>query len=315
MLAIALELARQDGAYEDVATKFLEHFFYISHAMNDRPAVRGDDGVDLWDNEDEFYYDVLRFPDGRWQYMRVRSIVGLIPLLAVETLDADLLEILPDFRRNLEWFLSHRPDLCADAASVTRVGQNDRRRFAVVNSDRLRKILARMLDENEFLSPFGLRSISRYHANHPYRLSLDGQAFEVNYEPAESRTGMFGGNSNWRGPIWFPINYLLIEALQKYAWYYGDEFKVECPMGSGRMLSLDEVASELSQRLIRIFLRDESGRRPVFGGFEKFQTDPQFRDYILFHEYFHGDNGAGLGASHQTGWTGLIAKLIQQSGA
>jgi hypothetical protein len=315
MLAIALELARHDNAYEDVATKFLEHFFYIAHAMNDRPAARGDDGVDLWDNEDEFYYDALRFPDGGFQYLRVRSMVGLIPLLAIETLDADLLELLPDFRRNLDWFLSHRPDLCADAASVTHVGQDDRRRFAVVSSDRLRKILARMLDEKEFLSPFGIRSISRYHAEHPYRVTLDNQTFEVRYEPAESRTGMFGGNSNWRGPVWYPINYLLIEALQKYAWFYGDEFKVECPVGSGKTLSLDEVAFELSQRLIRIFLRDEHGRRPVFGGIEKFQSDPHFHNYILFYEYFHGDNGAGLGASHQTGWTGLVAKLIQQSGA
>ena len=314
MLAIALELARHDDTYEDVASKFLEHFFYISHAMNDRPATRNDDGIDLWDNEDDFYYDVLRFPDGTFQYLRVRSLVGLIPLLAVETLDAELLDQLPNFRSRLEWFLAHRPDLSDDAASVTHVGQNERRRFAVVNSERLQKILARMLDENEFLSPYGIRSISRYHLNHPYHLTLGDEHHEVNYEPAESRTGMFGGNSNWRGPVWFPLNYLLIEALQKYAYFYGDDFKIECPTGSGKMLTLDEVAAELSQRLIRIFLPDENGRRPVFGGIEKFQTDANFHAYIPFHEYFHGDNGAGLGASHQTGWTGLVAKLIQQSG-
>ena len=314
MLAIALELARYDDTYEDIATKFLEHFFFITHAMNDRPATRGDDGVDLWDEDEGFYYDVVRVPGGGHFFIRVRSMVGLIPLLAVETLDADLLQALPDFRRRLEWFLDHRLDLCADAASVTRVGEHDRRRFAVVNSDRLRQILAKMLNENEFLSPFGIRSISRWHRDHPYRLTQADQTFEVSYEPAESRTGMFGGNSNWRGPIWFPINYLLIEALQKYAWFYGQDYKVECPTGSGQMLTLDEVATELSQRLIRIFLRDEQGRRPVFGGIEKFQSDPHFRDLILFHEYFHADYGIGLGASHQTGWTGLVAKLIQQSG-
>ncbi|GAC1446639.1 MAG: glucosidase [Pyrinomonadaceae bacterium] len=314
MLAITIELARQDDTYEDMAIKFLEHFFYIAHAMNDRPATRGDTGIDLWDNEDNFYYDVLRFHDGTHIFLRVRSLVGLIPLLAVETIDADVLDVLPNFRRGLEWFLSHRQDLCENIASVTHTGKRDRRRFAVVNTDRLRQILARMLDENEFLSPYGIRSVSRFHQANPYRLTLDGQMHEVRYEPAESQTGMFGGNSNWRGPVWFPINYLLIEALQKFGYFYGEDFKIEYPTGSGKTLTLDEVARELSQRLIKLFLRDEKGRRAVFGDVEKFQTDQHFRDLIPFHEYFHGDNGAGLGASHQTGWTGLVAKLIQQSG-
>ena len=314
MLAIALELARQDDTYEDIAIKFLEHFFYIAHAMNDRVAARGDDGVDLWDENDGFYYDVLHFANGEHQFLKVRSLVGLIPLLAVETLDAELLDALPNFRAQLDWFLTHRPELCDNMASVTQLGTNQRRLFAVVNEQRLRKILTRMLDESEFLSPYGIRSLSRYHRDYPYRLDLDGSHYEVAYEPAESTTGLFGGNSNWRGPIWFPINYLLIEALQKFDFYYGDRFTVECPTGSGHMLTLAQVATELSQRLIRLFLRDEKGKRPVFGAINKFQSDPQFRDYILFHEYFHGDVGAGLGANHQTGWTALIAKLIQQSG-
>jgi hypothetical protein len=314
MLSIALELARHDNTYEDVATKFLEHFFYIAHAMNDRPAVRGDDGIDLWDEDEGFYYDVLHLPTGEHQFLRVRSLVGLIPLLAVETIDHEVLELLPGFRRRLEWFLKNRPDLCSGMASVTRVGEQDRRRFAIVNSERLTQLLSRMLDEQEFLSPYGIRSVSRFHLDNPYRLTLDGATYEVGYQPAESTSGLFGGNSNWRGPVWFPINYLLIEALQKFDYFYGESFKVECPTGSGRMLTLWQVATELSQRLIRIFTRDELGRRAVFGGNEKFQGDPHWRDFVPFHEYFHGDNGTGIGASHQTGWTALVAKLIQQSG-
>ena len=312
MLAIALELAAHDDCYKDVATKFLEHFFHIAHAINDRPATLGDEGVDLWDNDDGFYYDLLHY-DGWMAYVKVRSMVGLIPLLAVETMDAALLERLPGFRERLEWFLRNRPDLVGDAASVTKAGEMDRRLFAVVSEHRLRALLRRMLDEGEFLSPHGVRSVSRFHAEHPYRMELGGQAYEVRYEPAESRSGLFGGNSNWRGPVWFPINYLLVEALQKFDWYHGPSFTVECPVGSGRMLSLGEVATELSRRLISIFIRHQ-GRRPVFGGVEKFQADPHWRDLIPFHEYFHGDDGAGLGASHQTGWTALVAKLIQQSG-
>jgi hypothetical protein len=314
MLAIALELARHDIAYEDVATKFLEHFFYISHAINDRSAMIGEDDADLWDNEDEFYYDLLRLPNGDNRYIRVRSMVGLIPLLAVETIDHELLESLPGFRERLEWFLHSRADLVGDAASVTRAGEADRRLFAVVSAPRLRAILSRMLDEREFLSPHGLRGVSRWHAAHPFTLTVDGvDAGTVDYEPGESRSGLFGGNSNWRGPVWFPLNYLIIEALQKFDWYYGASFTVEHPVGSGRMLSLWEVSVELSRRLIGIFVRQQ-GRRAVFGGVEKFQHDPYWRDLVPFHEYFHGDTGAGLGASHQTGWTALVAKLIQQSG-
>ncbi|HET9684454.1 MAG TPA: hypothetical protein VFP15_10145 [Gemmatimonadaceae bacterium] len=314
MLAIALELACHDPAYEDVATKFLEHFFYIAHAMNDRPATTDDDAEDLWDNEDEFYYDLLRGADGSATYLRVRSMVGLVPLLAVETIEPALLERLSGFRERLEWFLTHRADLVGDAASVTRVGLHDRRLFAVVSAPRLRAILRRMLDESEFLSPHGLRSVSREHAEHPYVLVVDGRELgRVDYEPAESRSGLFGGNSNWRGPVWFPLNYLIIEALQKFDWYYGDSFLVEHPTGSGRQLRLGDVATELSRRLIRLFVR-EHGRRAVFGGVERMQHDPHWRDLIAFHEYFHGDDGAGLGASHQTGWTALVAKLVQQSG-
>lgn len=314
MLAIALELARTNPVYEDVATKFLEHFFYISHAMNDRPAIDEGKPADLWDEVDGFYYDVLHFKNGQHMFLRVRSLVGVVPLFAVETLDAELLERLPGFRSRLEWFLAHRPDLCEDAASVTRAGQSARRLFAVVNEDRLKLILQRVLAEDEFLSPYGIRSLSRFHEANPYSLAIDGVSYDINYQPAESTTNLFGGNSNWRGPIWFPLNYLLIESLQKLHYYYGDDWKVEHPAGSAQMLDLWDVSADLSQRLIRLFLRDENGRRPVFGGCEKFQNDPNFKDYIPFHEYFHGDNGAGLGASHQTGWTALVAKLIQQSG-
>jgi hypothetical protein len=314
MLAIALELARQDDAYEDVATKFLEHYFDIAHAINDHPEVRGDEDDDLWCNEDGFYYDLLHLPGRGSTYLKVRSMVGLVPLLAVETMDAELLRALPGFRTRLEWFLRNRGDLVGDAASVTETGEHGRRLFAIVSEPRLRAILARMLDEGEFLSPYGLRSVSRWHAEHPFRLVVDGQTVgEVDYEPAESRSGLFGGNSNWRGPVWFPLNFLLIEALQKFDWYYGPTFTVEHPAGSGRMLTLWEVSVELSRRLISIFVRHQ-GRRAVFGGTERFQHDPHWRDLVPFHEYFHGDDGAGLGASHQTGWTALVAKLIQQSG-
>jgi hypothetical protein len=313
MLAIALELAGQDTTYQDVATKFLEHFFHIAHAMNDRPATRGDDGIDLWDETDGFYYDVLHVGQDH-HVMRVRSMVGLIPLLGIETLEPSLLERLPGFRERLEWFISHRPDLVENAAPVTRPGREGRFLLAIVGPERLRSLLNRMLDESELLSPYGVRSLSRYHLEHPFRFTIDGTTYEDSYQPAESTTGLFGGNSNWRGPIWFPLNYLLIEALQKWDWYYGAEFTVPCPTGGGKAMTLAEVARELSQRLIRIFLRDQAGRRPVLGPVPKLQTDPRFRDLIPFYEYFHGDTGAGLGASHQTGWTGLVAKLIQQSG-
>ncbi len=314
MLAIAIELASEDKAYEDVATKFLEHFFYIAHAMNDRPETMGDDGNDLWDDDDGFYYDVMHKSSGEHLFLRVRSMVGLIPLLAVETIDEEVMHRLPEFSRRLEWFMTNRPDMCANVASVTAIGQMNRRLFSIVDADRLRAILTRMLDEEEFLSPFGLRSVSRYHHEHPAELELEGVRYCVDYEPAESTTGLFGGNSNWRGPVWFPLNYLLIEAMQKFDHYYGSRFTVECPTGSGNEKTLWEVGTELSRRLIALFARNGQGHRPVFGGIDKLQNDPFWRDLITFNEYFHGDNGAGLGAMHQTGWTALVAKLIQQSG-
>ncbi len=310
LLAMALELAREDPSYEDVASKFWEHFLHIARAMNNR----GDEDIRLWDEDDGFFYDVLHLPVGKPAAMKVRSMVGLIPLFAVETLEPELLDQLPDFKRRLEWFINHRPDLTENVACMRTPGNAERRLLSIVSRDQLRSVLRFMLDENEFFSPYGVRAISRFHKDNPYVLQVNGTQHRVDYEPAESSTGLFGGNSNWRGPIWFPVNYLIVESLQKFHHYLGDDFKVECPTGSGQMLTLWEVAAELSRRLSRIFLRDSEGRRPVFGGIEKFQTDPHWRDMILFHEYFHGDNGAGIGASHQTGWTGLVAKLLQQSG-
>jgi hypothetical protein len=310
LLAIALELASEDPAYEDVASKFWEHFIYIAHAMNHR----GNDGVGLWDEMDGFFYDVLRFPDGRKHPMRIRSMVGLIPLFAVETLEPDLLDRLPGFKRRLEWFIDNRPDLVGNVACMRTRGKAERRLLSIVGRDQLRRVLQFMLDENEFLSPYGIRALSRYHKDHPYTLGVNRMEYRVNYEPAESSTGLFGGNSNWRGPIWFPVNYLLVESLQKFHHYLGDDFKVEFPSHSGNMLTLWEVAAELSRRLSKIFLRDDQGERPVYRNISKFQTDPNWNDLILFHEYFHGDTGRGVGASHQTGWTGLVTKMLQQSG-
>jgi hypothetical protein len=242
--------------------------------------------------------------------------VGLMPLLAVETLEHDLIERLPVFKRRLNWFFENRVYLrdSGNVACVKDPGENSRRLLSIVNRERLVKVLGPMLDEKEFLSPYGIRSVSKFHRDRPYTFTVDGVSHTIDYQPAESRSGLFGGNSNWRGPIWFPINYLLIESLQKYHHYYGDSLKVECPTGSGHMMTLGEVATELSRRLINLFLPNGNGRRPIYGGQHRFQDDPHWRDYLLFHEYFHGDNGAGLGASHQTGWTGLVAKLIQQSG-
>jgi len=311
LLAIALELAREDPAYEDVASKFWEHFVYIAHAMNSR----GGEDIELWDEEDGFYYDVLHLPDGQHFPLKVRSMVGLIPLFAVQTLEPKLLTRLPGFKRRLEWFIDHRPELIQNVACMRTPGQEERRLLSVVTPDRLRRVLKFMLDEREFLSPYGIRALSQSHRDHPYTLTVSGVQHRVDYEPAESSTGLFGGNSNWRGPIWFPVNYLIIESLQKFHFYLGDDYKVECPTGSGRMATLWEVAGEISQRLTRIFLRTADGRRPVHGGSGKFQTDPHWRDLVLFYEYFHGDTGAGVGAGHQTGWTGLVAKLLQQSGA
>ena len=308
MLRIAIELTPHDRSYEDIASKFFEHFLYIASAIN----RMGDGG--LWDDQDGFFYDWLRLPDGRKIPLRVRSWVGLIPLFAVTTLDAELIDKLPGFKRRMSWFVKHRPDLCGNIASVTRHGAEERILLSMVHPSRLRRVLERMLDENEFLAPNGIRGVSRFHKDNPFVLHIDGHEYRVDYEPAESTTAIFGGNSNWRGPVWFPVNFLMIETLQRYHHYFGDEMQVEYPKGSGVMMNLSDVAAHLSRRLSRLFLRDQQGRRPAFGGAEKFQTDPHFRDHILFYEYFHGDNGAGLGASHQTGWTALVAKLLQQSG-
>ncbi|HTD52148.1 MAG TPA: glucosidase, partial [Thermoanaerobaculia bacterium] len=307
MLAIALELAEEDSAYEDVASKFFEHFVYICRAMNDHG------GFELWNEEDGFFYDVLHVPERRPFPMKIRSMVGLIPLFAVETLESDIVDRLPGFKRRMQWFIENRPDF-ANYVETQTTPDGVRRFLSLVNRDRLRSVMRYLLDENEFLSPHGVRALSRWHKDHPYALHVEGIEHRVDYEPAESKTGVFGGNSNWRGPVWFPVNYLIIESLQKFHHYLGESYRVEMPVGSGRMASLWEVAAELSRRLTHLFLRDGDGRRPVYGGTERFQSDPHFRDLVLFFEYFHGDDGAGLGASHQTGWTGLVAKLIQQSG-
>jgi Glycosyl hydrolase family 63 C-terminal domain len=310
MFEIAVELAANDPSFQDLATKFAEHFLWIARSMNQV----GPDG--MWDEEDGFYYDVLRFPDGRATRLKVRSMVGLLPLCATTVIEPSQRERVPRVTEVLTERVRRMPDLI-DSIHPTGpgyLGYGDRGIAALVNQQRLRRILSRMLDENEFLSPYGIRALSRYHAEHPYIFILNGQEYRVNYLPAESNTGMFGGNSNWRGPIWMPVNALLIRALLSFYLYYGNDFKVECPTGSGRQMNLFEVSREIANRLIRIFLRDKSGRRPVYGGTEKFQTDPHWKDYLLFYEYFHGDNGAGLGASHQTGWTGLVGKLIQLFG-
>jgi hypothetical protein len=306
MLAIAIELAMHDPVYEDIATKFFEHFLYIADAMNRLG------GMGLWDEVDGFYYDMLMLDDGSKIPMRIHSLVGIIPMLAVEIIEPEELDALPEFKRRLEWFIRHRPDLSENVASMDEAGVGERRLLSIVSRERLERMLKTLLDESEFLSPHGIRALSRYHLEHPFQLHFDGQVYSADYEPAESSSGLFGGNSNWRGPVWYPLNYLIIESLQRFHYYYGSSLKVESPVGSGQQADLWEVASMISNRLIGIFMRDEQGRRPVFGGVEKFQTDPHWRDHLLFYEYFHGDNGAGIGASHQTGWTALVAKLIEQ---
>jgi len=309
LLAIALELAKHESCYEDLASKFWEHFIYIANAM----SHRGGDRVGLWNEEDGFFYDVLKLPDGAQFPMKIRSMVGLIPLFAVETLEPEVLDRLPGFKRRLEWFIDNRPDLTENLASMRTEGRGERRLLSIADQGQLRRILKYMLDEHEFLSPYGVRALSQIHRENPYVLNVNGTEHRVDYEPGESSTAVFGGNSNWRGPIWFPLNFLLVESLQRFNHYFGNDFKVEFPTGSGNMKTLSDVAGELSRRMTNIFLRDENGRRPVFGNLEKFQVDPHWRDLILFHEYFHGDSGSGVGASHQTGWTGLVTKLIQQS--
>ena len=310
LLAIALELAKEDPSYEDVASKFWEHFLYIAHAINHL----GHDGASMWDEREGFFYDVLHLPNGDHMPLRVRSMVGLIPLFAVETLEPAMIDQLPGFRRRLEWFIENRADLTENVACMHTKGEGERRLLSIVGSEQLKSILKFMLDSNEFLSLYGIRALSRVHKECPYVLPVNGHEYRVRYEPAESSTGLFGGNSNWRGPIWFPVNYLLIESLQKFHHYLGDSFRVECPTGSGQMMTLAEVAAELSRRMTRIFLRNDEGYRPVHGTNGVYKSDPNWSDLVLFYEYFHGDDGSGVGASHQTGWTGVVAKLLQQSG-
>ena len=310
LMRMAIELAAENHVYENIATKFFEHFLSIAAAMNNV----GGKGIGLWDEDDEFYYDVLHTPGGRYLPLKVRSLVGLMPLLAVETIQWQLIEALPGFASRLEWYLTHRPDLASLVSRWQEPGMGERRLVALTRGHRMKCLLRRMLDPEEFLSEYGVRSVSKYHQEHPYRLTIRGEEKVVNYEPAESQTSIFGGNSNWRGPVWFPINYLLIESLQQFHHYYGDDFKVECPTGSGQLMNLSEIANELSNRLIKLWTRDEKGDRPFERASGDALSGPRDRDRYLFHEYFHGDTGAGLGASHQTGWTGLIAKLIQQQG-
>jgi Mannosylglycerate hydrolase MGH1-like glycoside hydrolase domain len=309
MLKMALELGAHDPSYEDIASKFFEHFLYIADAVNHH------DGSGLWDETDGFYYDNLRISDGRHEYMRVRSLVGVVPLFACSTFEARDMERHPDFKRRMQWFIKNRPDLTAGLAPLTQRGVEERGLLSVVNRPRLERILRRLFDEEEFLSPFGVRSLSRAHRDHPYQLSLDGHSFSIGYEPGNSQTALFGGNSNWRGPVWFPMNFLIIESLQRFHHYYGEKFTVEFPTGSGRLLTLDQAGREISHRLCSLFLPDADGKRPIYTGRSLFQEEPNFRCYPQFYEFFDGDNGQGLGASHQTGWTGLIAKLLEQSGA
>jgi len=311
MLRISIELSQRDPVYEDMAIKFLDHFLHIAGAMKDM----GNEGIGLWDDQDNFFYDVLYMPSGRKVPLRLRSMVGLIPLFAVGIVEQDVIDRLPQLWAKIERYRERRPDLVTLVSRWNEGGMKGRRLFSLVRVFRMKKILQRLLDDTEFLSPYGVRALSRSYLNNPYVFDYKGVNYRVKYLPAESDTGLFGGNSNWRGPIWMPVNYLLIENLRRFHEFYGDGFLIECPTRSGVMMTLNEIADELCRRLVNLFLAGSDGRRPVFGHYEKFQTDPHFKDYILFHEYFDGDNGRGCGASHQTGWTGLIANLIDQLAA
>jgi len=305
MLSMALELARQDHAYEDVASKFFEHFVAISDAMNRLG------GTGLWNEEDGFYYDQILF-EGKSQPVRARSAVGIIPLFANMVLQQDRIDMHPGFKRRMEWFLEHRKDLAHVISYMEHGPTAGHRLLAIPTRERLVRVLSRVLDENEFLSPFGVRSLSRVHKDAPLELHVDGLHYRIGYEPGESTSGMFGGNSNWRGPIWFPLNYLLVEALKRYHYFYGDTLKVECPTGSGKFMNLREAADEINARLARLFVPAADGRRACHSSDMRFTHDPYWRDLVLFHEYFHGDDGRGLGASHQTGWTSLVARCIEE---
>jgi len=306
MLRISLELSIQKPIYQDLATKFFEHFLYIAQSMTNM----GSKGVGLWDDEDKFYYDALHLDDSIY-HLKIRSMVGLIPLFAVEVLEPDVMKQVPEFEARLKWFLTNKPEMAKLVSRWNEKGHGERRLLSLLRGHRMKKLLKRMLDESEFLSDHGIRSLSKFHEKNPYKLNLNGNKFEIKYTPAESDTKLFGGNSNWRGPIWFPVNFLIIESLYRFHHYYGDDFKIECPTNSGNFVTIKDAADELAGRLSKIFLKDENGLRPVFRYNNKIQSDPHFKDYILFHEYFHGDSGRGIGASHQTGWTGLIAKILQ----
>ncbi|ABG60061.1 MGH1-like glycoside hydrolase domain-containing protein [Cytophaga hutchinsonii] len=308
MLRISTELALTNPVYQDLASKYFEHFLYIAGAMNNI----GDSGVGLWDEEDQFYFDIIHLPNGKSQHLKVKSIVGIIPLFAVEVLTKSNVEKLPDFKRRLEWILANRPDLASQVSRWTDDGDHNTKLLSLLRGHRMTMVLKRMLNETEFLSDYGIRALSKEHEAKPYEFNYHGKVFSVVYKPAESDSAMFGGNSNWRGPIWFPINYMIVESLMKFHSYYGDAFVIEYPTGSGNMLTLKDIAAELSDRLINIFRLDKKGKRPVNGEIDKFSTDPNFKDLITFYEFFHGDNGRGCGASHQTGWTGLVATLIHE---
>jgi hypothetical protein len=305
MIQIASQLMVSKPVYADMSLKFVQHFVWIANGL-----MRAGSGLGMWDEQDGFFYDLLQLPDGHAERLKVRSMVGLLPLCAVTVFDGKVIEHFPELRHRFLRFIEARPELREVIHDPLKLGYRDRQLASILDETKLRRVLTKMLDEREFLSPYGLRSVSRYHAEHPYAFQVEDEEYSVSYLPAESDTAMFGGNSNWRGPIWMPVNILVIRALLHYYTYYGDDFTIECPTGSGHYLTLYQVAEDLSRRLSSIFLRDKSGRRPVFGGIRKFQEDPHWRDYILFHEYFHGDNGAGLGANHQTGWTGAVAQTL-----
>jgi hypothetical protein len=308
MLEISLLLCEYDPMYEEMAFKFVQHFMWISYAM-DRIGEHRDE---MWDEQDGFFYDLLRTPDGQSVRLQVRSLVGMLPLCASTVFEGDLAKRFPRLGEMITLFRERHPELVSHVAPTDEgfVGYNNRRLLSILNKKKLQRVLAYLLDENEFLGPHGIRSLSRYHLDHPFSFWVGHQEYKVQYLPAESNTGMFGGNSNWRGPVWMPVNVLIVRALLNLYAFYGDDFRIECPTGSGRFMTLFEVAREIKRRLAAAFLRDASGRRPIYGGTTKFQEDPHWRDLLLFHEYFHGDNGAGLGANHQTGWTGLIAPLL-----
>jgi len=307
LMRIALELSRYNPVYQDMATKFFEHFLYIAEAMSNM----GSNGGGLWDEQDQFFYDVLKQPNGKCTPLKVRSMVGLIPLFAVEVLDAELLNSVPEFKKRLEWFLLHRPELSSLVSRWQDKNAGEMHLLSLLREHRIEKILKRMLDEEEFLGDYGIRALSKFHEKQPYQFFVDGKRFSVEYTPGESNSSLFGGNSNWRGPIWMPVNFLVVESLQRFHFYYGNNFTLECPTGSNQFLSLNDIAEMIASRLSKLFLRDQNGRRPVFGTNEKLQNDPNFNNYLWFYEYFHGDTGRGVGASHQTGWTGLIARLLQ----